>query len=709
MRVFLCEKPSQAKDIAPHVGARTRGEGFIAGPDVVVTWCIGHLLEQAQPQVYGAQYERWSLADLPILPSPWLLEVKSAVRSQFKVVQAQLQRASEVVIATDADREGEVIAREVLERVGYRGRISRLWLSAMDSASVRKALGALRAEQDTRSLYQSGLGRSRADWLAGMNLTRALTTAFGAGGPGSVLHCGRVQTPVLALIVRRERAIAQFRPKTYYVLQAQFLILGVTVPMDWVAPAALLDAQGHCVDAQQVQALAGKVARRAGRVSAVNRQNGREAAPLPYYLGALQKEANQRFGLKAQQVLEICQSLYEKHKAITYPRTDCEYLPVSMWGDVPQVLQALVHVDASLKSLVERVRLEQPTRCFNDSKITAHHAIIPTLNASVQMAAMSPHERTVYDLVRRRFIAQFLGEHLYIKTTIEVLCEGERFVQTGRVTTAPGWRQALSGADSGTQGQSASAQAQGPAHTSAQTPTLLLPACEVGEQALNVQAQCVQRQTEPPKRYTEASLIAAMESIDKEIEDPRFKAVMKNKEKAGIGTDATRSAIIEGLFKREYIANQQKAIVPTGRGTQLIELLEQLTPELVDPVLTAHWEEQLSQVESGALPLSQFESAIGRWVSQLIEAIRARSGSVQVAASAQAVSAAARSAAANRKKPTPTQGGASANLAGQVCPSCGRGRLELRNLRDSDKQFWGCSEFRKGCKHFAWAQPGVRS
>jgi DNA topoisomerase III len=751
MKLYICEKPSQAKDIAPFVGASNRGTGAITGAGVTVTWCIGHLLEQANMEDYDPALKTWSLDTLPFVPDSWRMFVKKPVESQFRVVRDLLKTASEVVIATDADREGEVIAREVMAHCGYRGSVSRLWLSALDAASVKKALAKPKTEAQTRNLYFSGLGRARADWLMGMNMTRGLTTAFSSRG---ALHCGRVQTPVLGLIVRRERAILSFVSKPFFTLDARFQVHGSLVPMNWAPSEERLakltrDAEGRCSVRSELEAVAAKIKDRVGKVTGVATTPKAEKAPLLYYLGSLQKEASARFGIKATQVLDACQSLYEKHKATTYPRTDCEYLPTSMFGDAPAILQALVQVDAAMKPLVAYARVEQPGRVFNDAKVTAHHAIIPTANTHVHVDSMSKIEAMIYELIRRRFVAQFLGDHKYNETVLDVVCEGESFTKTGKATTEPGWQRAVLKAE---------LKPKTAAGQDIEPELIAMPSARNGDQALNVYAQCLSKKTEPPKRYAEGTLISAMEAIDKEIDDPRMKQVMRNKEKAGIGTDATRAETIEKLLKREYISTEKNSLKPTDKGMKLIELLEQVAPGVVDPVLTAMWEDQLSQVEAGKLELKVFEAELAKWLTTMIDGFKAKAGSVQIAGADKASgSGSAKGAESGPQCPgcgkgrlraiTGTRGvfwgcsgyrdgckatfpdfegkpqmdkpaakpGASGtnavsakaftndNLNGQPCPTCRSGTLGLRNLKDSDKQFWGCSGFPE-CRHFVWAK-----
>jgi DNA topoisomerase III len=681
--LYLCEKPSQAKDLAPFVGARNRDNGYFSGDGVVVTWGFGHLLGQADPDIYDPALKSWRLETLPFIPKQWIMVPNPKSKPQFELILKLLRNASQVVIATDADREGEVIAREILVYARYQGGIKRLWLGALDAATVKKGLANLWPEERTLKLFESGLGRQRADWLAGMMITRALSVAFGQ--PGQPLHSGRVQSPVLALVVRREKAIAGFISKTHYGLDIAFSIMGSTVSMNWVMPATLKDAAGHCVQQVLVKAVADKVNGRTGRVSSVVSTPKRELAPLPYYLGSLQKEASAKFGIKAAAVLDACQALYEKHKATTYPRTDCEYLPSSMQADAANVLNALCVVDGGLKALVGKAKTEGVLRCFNDKKITAHHAIIPTANSSVSMSTMSKIEQIIYEMIRKRFIAQFLGEHLFMETLLGVACEGEAFTQTGKVTTQQGWLQAMPALES--------IKPVKDEQTSAKT--VILPACEVGAQAINLHAKTVSKKTTPPERYTEGTLIGAMENIAKEIDDVHFKEVMKNKEKAGIGTDATRADTIEKLLSRSYIATEKKYLVPTAKGAQLVELLEAVAPGLVDPVLTAQWEEKLMQVEHGQFTLQAFEAELAVWLTAIIDSIKGKAGTWPVGRPQ--LPAGVPYKPAHSEPIRANQNMSSMPITGPKCPSCEKGFLRLTTSHRGS--FWGCSNYREGtCK-----------
>jgi DNA topoisomerase III len=618
MRLYICEKPSQAKDLAPHVGATKLGDGKIDGNGICVTWCIGHLLEQASPESYDPALKAWRLDSLPVLPSQWQMNIKDKTRSQFLVIKSLLKSATEVVIATDADREGEVIAREVMQLCGYKGAVSRLWLSALDSASIKKALSKLKTGRETLPLYLSGLGRARADWLAGMNLTMALTSGFGTGGKTGVLHCGRVQTPILALIVRRERAIKAFRSHAYFEGYADVVIHGRTVSMRWVAPLDTLDKDGNVQNRSIVQAMVDRINGKLGVVTQRDVFPVVEKAPLLYSLGSLQRDANARFGLKAQAVLDAAQKLYETYKATSYPRTDCEYLPESMGSEVARTFEALGYVDPSLQPLLSQCDRTSHGRVFNDKKITAHHAIIPTTNTRIDVQSMTAAEKQVYQLIKLRYLAQFLGDSHAEKTTLTVQVGSDQFQASGKTLLVTGFKEATEHASI----KNSKRTSPDEASNAQESPEQLIPTCAVGDRATLASCLVKDCKTQAPRRYTEGTLLAAMESIDKEISDPRLKLIMKNKEKAGIGTDATRSAIIEGLFRREYIANEKKLIVPTARAIELIELMEKVAPAMTDPVLTAQWEEQLNQVEQGTLHLEQFEGDLGRWLNQLIEQIR---------------------------------------------------------------------------------------
>ena len=667
--LYLCEKPSQGRDIARVLGANHKGEGHlrgtVAGQALVVTWCYGHLLEMLPPDGYDPSYQRWALETLPIIPSDWRLTVKPPSQAQFTTIKTLLQDAGTVVIATDADREGEVIAREVLARCRWQGTVQRLWLSALDEASIRKALAALLPGEKTEPLYQAGLGRSRADWLVGMNLTRAYTVAGRRAGYDGVLSVGRVQTPTLKLVVDRDRAIETFVPQDWFDLHALFALPGdPAFPLSadspdtpapatdperrfsarWLVPKAHSDEEGRCLKREVAEQVATDLQQAQGQVTKADTQRQREPAPLPFDLSTLQQVASRRWGLGAQQVLDAAQSLYETHKATTYPRSDCPYLPTSQHAEAPGVLAAVAASDPGLAKLVAGADPQRRSRAWDDSQITAHHAIIPT-GARVALARMSLIEQRIYDLIRRRFLAQFYPLHEYDRTTVEVAVASHRFRTTGRVERVSGWKMVL-----GSEAPPEKPEDEEPA----------LPAMTTGEATLVLDTPIAAKQTRPPSRYTEGTLIAAMKNVGRTVADPKLRKVLR--ETAGIGTEATRAAILENLIKRQLLAREgRRHLISLPAGRALIDVL----PDPVkDPATTALWEQRLDAIAHGTGELAAFLERQGSWVSKLVQQVK--------------------------------DAGLPQGLAGLVppdilrCPLCG---AAMARRQGSKGPFWGCRAY----------------
>jgi DNA topoisomerase-3 len=605
MRLFLCEKPSQAKDIAQVLGATRRGDGCWVGAGVSVTWCIGHLLETAPPDSYDPRFKRWLLADLPIVPERWKMQVKPRTASQYKAVKRLLGEASELVIATDADREGEMIARELVEHCRYRGPIQRLWLSALDDASIRKALGGLREGADTFNLYQSALGRSRADWLIGMNMSRLFTLLGRQSGYQGVLPVGRVQTPTLRLVVDRDRSIANFVPLPFWAIEVQLLGDGcVPFTAHWRAAEGSCDEQGRCLD-QSLAQRACDAMRSAGeaRLEKLKTERMREAAPLPFDLGTLQEICSKKLGLGAQETLDIAQSLYETHKLITYPRSDCGYLPMSQHGEATAILAALIGTDPALAELEPHLDTRRKSRAWNDAKVGAHHGIIPTA-AARSLARLTGKPRAVYTLIRARYLAQFLPNHEYDRTQADFDCAGEALRAVGKQIVEPGWKRALPEALAASRGRTADANA------AAQS----LPALRQGQLYPVADVALKDQWTQPPKPFTEGDLIKAMKNVAKLVDDPKLK--QKLKDTTGIGTEATRAGIIQGLLDRGYLTKQGKALAATPAAFSLIDAVPRA---IADPGTTAIWEQALDMVQSGEMSLEEFVSKQSAWMSKQVE------------------------------------------------------------------------------------------
>ncbi|OPG72042.1 DNA topoisomerase III [Pseudomonas ogarae] len=639
MRLFLCEKPSQGRDIAKVLGATRRGNGCQIGTDSTVTWCIGHLLEMAPPEAYGIQHKNWSLDHLPIIPAQWRVEVKPKTAAQFKVIKRLLSDATTVVIATDADREGEMIARELLELCKYRGPVQRLWLSALNEASIRRALSALKSGQETYPLYHSALARSRADWLIGMNLSRLFTLLGRRAGYDGVLSVGRVQTPTLRLVVDRDRAIASFVSVPYWEVDVYLSSMGKPFIASWLPPSSRRDEAGRCLQQEIArQAVQTIIDGCAATVLSLQTEHFREAPPLPFDLSTLQEICSRKLGLGAQETLNIAQALYETHKATTYPRSDCRYLPASMFDEVPAVFDALLKTDPALWHALGSLDRSLRSRVWNDDKVTAHHGIIPTTE-SANLARMSEQERQVYELIRSHYLAQFLPHHEFDRTQIELECGAERLTAVGKQILVQGWKGLLY----------ENTEEDEPNHKSQ-----VLPVLQQGTQCTVDDVELKSMRTTAPKPLTEGDLIKAMKNVAKLVNDPRLK--QKLRDTTGIGTEATRASIIKGLIDRGYLLKKRRALMASAAAHTLIEAVPMT---VADPGMTAIWEQALDEIEAGRLTLDAFVAKQATWITQLV----AHYGSLTLA--------------------MPIK-------SGPACPICNA--LMLRRKGKSEP-FWSCSRY----------------
>ena len=601
MRLFLCEKPSQAKDIAAVLGASRRGDGCWVGANATVTWCIGHLLETAPPDAYDERYKRWVLADLPIIPEKWKMRVKPRTASQFKAVKRLLGEAKELVIATDADREGEMIARELVEHCRYRGPIQRLWLSALDDASIRKALSALKPGAETFNLYHSALGRSRADWLIGMNMSRLFTLLGRQAGYQGVLPVGRVQTPTLRLVVDRDRSISDFVPVAFWAIDVQLNHDHQLFTAQWRADPDTCDDQDRCLNqAHAQQAAAAMQNASSARVVKLRTERMREVAPLPFDLGTLQEICSKKLGLGAQETLDIAQALYETYKLVTYPRSDCGYLPQSQHSEAPAILAALAHADPALAPLAGHLDPQRRSRAWNDGKVSAHHGIIPTAAAN-NLERLSGKHRAVYTLIRARYLAQFLPNHEYDRTQADFDCAAQALRAVGKQIVEPGWKRALPEALTPAKGREAPAPQP-------------LPRLHEGLDCAVANVHLKDLWTQPPKPFTEGDLIKAMKNVAKLVQDPLLK--QKLKDTTGIGTEATRAGIIQGLIDRGYMSKNGKALAATPAAFSLIDAVPRA---IADPGTTAIWEQALDMVQSGEMTLDIFVAKQAAWMRKHIE------------------------------------------------------------------------------------------
>lgn len=646
MKLYLCEKPSQARDVAKVLGATQKGEGYLSTPDgvTVVTWARGHLVEQFSPEQYDPTLKDWRLDRLPIIPTQWQVAPKADTKKEYKTVLSLLKKAKSVVISTDIDREGETIAREMLEIAKYTGPIQRLWITGLDDISIRKALSQLKTNEETLPLYYAGLARSRADWLIGMNFSRMFTLlAQQQGYQGPPLSVGRVQSPTLALVVNRDKEIANFVPKSHYALIVQVATatseqFGATL----IVPEQYCDEDGRCLDISVIKAAESSI-RQAGKVQVNNVETKREkeSPPLLFALSDLQSECNRLYDFGAQQVLDIAQSLYEKHKATTYPRTDCGYLPESQLIEVPQVIESLMKADTSLTPLRSQLNLSQKSRAWNDKKITAHHGIIPT-TGRVDISKMEENEFKVYDLIRRRYLAQFLPHIETDKTVITLSAGGQTLIARGQVVIASGWKILFS----------KSSQEDN-------TEKQRLPAVNVNQMLQVIDTEVKSLKTSPPSHYTEGTLLTAMVNVARFVTDERLKKQLRETE--GLGTEATRASIMKTLYDRGYIKKKGKSVIATEAG---IMLIDNLPTVLKDPGLTALWEQALNKIAEGQMSLPEFMQKQEQFTRHLIEK------GIQ-------------------------QNLNMGNIDIKKCPQCGK---PLRKIKGEKGEFWGCTGY-PDCKY----------
>ena len=656
------------RDVAAALGATRRGEGFIEGPADIVTWCVGHLVELDEPERYDPAWKSWRLETLPIIPEKFKYHPSERTKDQFAVITQLLKRedVTEVVNAADAGREGELIFDLVYRLSGCRKPVRRLWISSLTRDAILRGFEELKPAEEYEGLRDSAHARQQADWLVGMNATRAQTVRARQAGHDGVYSLGRVQTPTLALLVERDREIAAFVPTTYFEVAADFRARAGDYRGLW------FNKDGTRFDKREdAEAVAARVNARAGLVEKVERKAVKERPPLLYDLTTLQRAANVRFSFSAARTLELAQSLYEK-KFITYPRTSSRHLSQS----VNQELRA--HVEAAsvgpyvpfVESILARGEVKLTSRHVDDKKVTDHHAIIPT-RQRVSPDALAPDEKRIYDLVARRFLAAFYPDAELERTTIVTLVEGEKFISRGTVVLKPGWR-AVDPPRAEKKADEDSEDAE-------------LPKVEAQESVETLKAEAIARQTKAPPRYTESSLLGAMETAGKKVEDEELRLAMKD---SGLGTPATRASIIETLIKREYVTRDKKALSATEKGMALIRMLP--TPLLKSAELTGRWEQKLALMVRGRYARDRFMGEVKEMVGELVREI----GSARVEGG--------QGARAQRTVPRPD--------GALDCPKCkaeNRAGFLLERSGTSGK-FLVCSEGREACGYISDAPKNAK-
>lgn len=699
MIVCIAEKPSVAQDIAHILGAKERRQGYFEGNGYQVTWTFGHLCELKYPEDYTPLWKRWSLGALPMVPARFGIRLKEdrGVQQQFAVIQELMGKAERIVNCGDAGQEGELIQRWVMQKAGAACPVERLWISSLTEESIREGFASLRPQEEYKSLYEAGLCRAIGDWLLGMNATRLYTLKYGGQRGQGVppLSIGRVQTPTLALIVRRQQEIEQFTPEPYWVLTTLYRDTTFSAvmadPNEDEAGEETEEANGQTGEKKKpaTPARRGFTSEEEGRaalekikaepftVTAVEKKKGSEAPPRLFDLTSLQVECNKKFSYSAEQTLSLIQALYEK-KVTTYPRVDTTYLSDDIYPKCKNILNGISGHYGELLMPLRGAQLLKRKKVFDSSKVTDHHAIIPT---GVAPQNLSDMERNVYDLVARRFIMVFYPDCRFATTTVLGQAADVPFKATGKLILEPGWRAIPASGAKGSTAQPDDEERK-----------------EEGERTLPdfVKGECgphrpdlAQKTTQPPKPYTEATLLRAMETAGRTVDNEELRDALKEN---GIGRPSTRAAIIETLFRRQYIRRQRKIIVATPTGVELISLIKE---ELLKSAeLTGLWERKLRQIEHHEYSAAQFIEELKQMVGEIVHQVLSDNSNrhisqTEVPAPKAAVPAktAAQPAAQPRKRIV---------RAGSICPECGQGKVIKGNTA------YGCSRWKEGCN---WRKP----
>ncbi|SUI62915.1 DNA topoisomerase III [Shewanella morhuae] len=603
MILYIAEKPSLGRAIAdvlpkPH----KKGDGFIeAANGDCVSWCVGHLLEQAEPDVYNPEFKSWKFEHLPIVPDKWQLKPKATTRSQLTVLKRLVKQANTLVNAGDPDREGQLLVDEVIAYLGVTGdklhQTQRLLISDLNPQAVKRALTQLRSNREFIPLSTSALARSRADWLYGMNMTRAYTIQGKKVGYQGVLSVGRVQTPLLGLVVRRDEEIANFQSKPFYEVLAHLATQKQeTFSAKWQPSEACLpymDEEGRVLARGLAQNVVSRINDKSAVITQLVSKDKKQYPPLPYSLSALQIDAAKRFGMSAKDVLDTCQSLYERHKLITYPRSDSRYLPVEQHSLAPLVLKAISGGAAELLQQVDAPDHRLKSKAWDDKKVDAHHAIVPT-EKTANLSSLSLREKQLYLHVARQYLAQFYPAYCYGETTVQVTIEGGLFNTKARQDKSLGWKQLFARQES----HGNKSIEKKPADESTSTDDAdndefsgQLPPLTLGQVLHCTQGELLEKNTQPPKAFTDATLLGAMTGINRYVTDANIRKILK--ETDGLGTEATRAGIIELLFKRSFLQRLGKSIVSTEVGKGLIN---SLPVSATSPDMTALWEASLNSI-----------------------------------------------------------------------------------------------------------------
>lgn len=623
--LVIAEKPSVGRDIARVLQCKQGGNGFLEGKDYVVTWALGHLIELSDPESYGNQWKEWKLETLPMLPEKLEIQVIKKTGRQYQTVKTQMYRKDigEIIIATDAGREGELVARWIIQKAGVKKPMKRLWISSVTDKAIREGFAHLKDARDYQKLYEAAVARAEADWLVGLNATRALTVKHNAQ-----LSCGRVQTPTLAMIAKREAQIKAFQPKEYYGIK----IKGGGVTWNWRSKK---NNSTSTFSKEEIEKVFQQTKNESAVIEEVKKKQKKSYAPQLYDLTALQQDANRMYGFSAKQTLDYMQRLYEHYKVVTYPRTDSRYLTADIVDTLKERIKACQSGNyAQICRQLLKTPLTGNKSFVNDSKVSDHHAIIPT-EQGINMSELEYGERKIYELVISRFLAVLLPPCIYQQTEVTAVCAGEHFTVKGKIVEQPGWQEIKMSDQSaeGTEEKEEFAE-----H---------MPEFTKGQQIVFTEGKITTGKTKPPVPFTEATLLAAMENPTGYMEsnDKELKKTLG--ETGGLGTVATRADIIEKLFNSFMIEKRDKYIHLTSKGKQVLEL----APEgLTSPELTARWEQELADIAKGKAKKKDFEAEIRNYTVDIVKDITASSKTYR-----------------------------HDNLTNKKCPECGKLMLEVNH------------------------------
>ena len=660
MKLCITEKPSVAKDIAQIIGANVKRDGYYEGGDYKVTWTFGHLCTLKEPHDYSEYWKRWSLAALPMIPPKFGIKLidDEGIKRQFRVIETLISQADEVINCGDAGQEGELIQRWVMQKAKINCPVQRLWISSLTDESIRDGFKQLQPQQKFDNLYYAGLSRAIGDWILGMNATRLYSLKYSS--PGNVLSVGRVQTPTLALIVSRHHEIANFVPQDSWELRTSYRDVIFTATGDRFADEAKADEA------------AARIASEPFTVDFVTQKKGKEAPPRLFDLTSLQVECNKRWGWSADDSLRLIQTLYEK-KVTTYPRVDTTYLSDDIYPKVPDILRRMTPY-AAITAPVLAAKIPKSKKVFDNSKVTDHHAIIPTGQSP---SILVGDEKKLYHLIAQRFIAAFYPDCEFNTTTVLGHAADVKFKVNGKVIVKPGWRDVYAGQAAAESDAEKDGEGNG-----------LLPDFTEGESGPHTPV-VAKRTTQPPKYYTEGTLLRAMETAGKTVDDETLREAMKEN---GIGRPSTRAAIIETLFRRRYIYRKGKSIMASDAGIQLIATIQE---ELLKSAkLTGLWENKLRRIERGEYSASEFIAELKELIGQVVLNVLSDNSNsrIEVDSADKAKTAGkSKAAAGNTEKSKAKRAPRITKLEQVACPLCGQGHI-LKG-----RAAYGCSRFREGC------------